>query len=117
MNLTKEDIVAARCDVDTHASELAKEFQPIFQKCGWTWSGGLKSMCTGVPTEEDIDITLRVLASNLYPGKERSNVSTGRLEIVVKKSETGWVTTEVRVVTRKTISVRHEEEEKRRRGQ
>ena len=117
MDLTKEDTVRARCDIDTHAQDLAKEFHPIFKACGWKWSGGLRRGGSGVPTEDDIEITLRVLAGNLYPGGPRAVVSTGRLEIEVTKSDTGWVSTFAKVVTQKMVSTLHEEEEKRRRGQ
>ena len=116
MKLTKEDIVRARCDVDMHAEDLAKMFASVFIANGWTWSwllpGGMR-----VPNEADIELELRVLASNLYDGHERSFCAGGRLEILVTKSNTGWVTTEVQVAMKKTISVRHEEEEERRRGQ
>jgi len=104
--LTKKDIVGARCDIDINAEYLAEEFQPIFEACSWKWAE------CGVPTVKDIDIALRVLAGNLCPGGERSVVASGRLEIFVTKSPKGWVTTEARIVSNVTVSVRHEEDDK-----
>ena len=101
MKLTKEDIVRARCDIDVNAEELAKRFQPIFAANKWTWSSFPEPR---VPTEEDIDIELRVLAGQLYAGHQRALCSCGRLEIEVSKSITGWVSVKAKVIDQKHVS-------------
>lgn len=81
--LTEKDIRDARYRVRKVADKLAAQFHPTFTKNEWTWAWPNN----GIPTQQDIEITIECLVNDLSSGTQISSVSTGRIWITAIKSQ------------------------------
>ena len=81
--LTEKDIREAKFRVYKIADKLAEQFHPTFVKNEWTWAWPEQ----GIPSQEDIEITILEMVKGLSAGTQISSVSTGRIWITVIKSQ------------------------------
>ncbi len=102
--LTEEEVMTEKMKFYDKSNVIAEDMHPVFVKNDWKWSLWTDNNAYRVPNESEISVTVCSLVKDLYHGKGRSVVSTGRIVLEINKcQQTGTVSSEAYIRTNPTF--------------